>query len=371
MQNQLEITPDILRQWLEEKQPVRIIDIRPKHDYEDWHIATAENVAVYNAIAMRRPGELETFENPGNAPVVTVCYSGNTSKIAAHYLNSRGIQSYSLAGGMQWWSLAWNQAAIPLESDGVDVIQIRRTGKGCLSYMIGSKDEAAVIDPSVDVHVYLDIAEKNGWKIKYVLESHIHADHLTRGRVLAAKTGAKYLLPPQQRAKFEFQEIQDGQELLVGTSKIKAIHTPGHTNESTSYLLDNLAIFTGDTLFANGIGRPDLESANKKETQEHAALLYQSLLAITEMPDHLVVLGGHTSEPVNFDEQPVSNPLQTVKENLKQQTSQPEKDFVGAIVKRLPPTPPQHLHIINFNEQGIFPEGDVTALEAGPNRCAV
>jgi glyoxylase-like metal-dependent hydrolase (beta-lactamase superfamily II) len=122
--------------------------------------------------------------------------------------------------------------------------------------MVASGGDAAVIDPSVTSDVYLDIARQGGWSIRYVLETHLHADHLSRARDLAQVTGAVLLLPPQDRARFAFTSIADGQRVRLGDATLRAIHTPGHTNESTSYVLNDAAVFTGDTLFTNGVGHP-------------------------------------------------------------------------------------------------------------------
>src|SRR5262249_59764165 len=122
--------------------------------------------------------------------------AGRVSHTAAAVLANRGFDARSLAGGMKAWSLAWNAADVRLADSSVRVVQVRRTGKGCLSYMVASKGEAAVIDPSVTPDVYLESAQRHRWSIRYVLDTHIHADHLSRARQVAERTGALLLLPP-------------------------------------------------------------------------------------------------------------------------------------------------------------------------------
>ena len=162
---------------------------------------------------------------------------------------------------MRAWSLAWNAAEVPLTGTRARVIQVRRTGKGCLSYIVGSEGEAAAIDPSVDPEVYMRIAERNGWRITKVLDTHVHADHLSRSLPLARMTGAVVFFPDQTRVSYPFQALRDGDEIRIGDATLVALHTPGHSWESTCYLLDDRALFTGDTLFLAGVGRPDLEAA--------------------------------------------------------------------------------------------------------------
>jgi len=131
--------------------------------------------------------------------VVTVCGMGRTSAIATQQLRDRGYQAFTLIGGMKAWSPAWNSAEVNLNSGSVRVIQLRRTGKGCLSYLIGSQDQAAVIDASVAPEVYLDLASRAGWKITDVLDTHVHADHLSRSRQLAELCRATLRLAEQRR----------------------------------------------------------------------------------------------------------------------------------------------------------------------------
>jgi glyoxylase-like metal-dependent hydrolase (beta-lactamase superfamily II) len=270
---------------------------------------------------------------------------------------------------MKAWSLAWNLADVPLADASVRVIQVRRTGKGCLSYVIGSSGEAAVIDPSVSPEVYVEIARRRGWSVRYVLETHIHADHLSRAKDLAIETRAALLLPAQQRAKFLFTAVADGDRIQLGSATLEVRHTPGHTNESTAYLLNVAAVFTGDTLFTNGIGRPDLH-ADTEAVRQRARALFQSLTKLRQLPPEMLVLPAHASEPIPFDGLPIAAPLKDVSTWLSDwMTSEPA--FVERVTSELSPTPPNFARIVELNETGEFPSGDPTELEAGANRCAV
>jgi glyoxylase-like metal-dependent hydrolase (beta-lactamase superfamily II) len=250
----------------------------------------------------------------------------------------------------------------------VRVIQVRRTGKGCLSYIVASDGEAAVIDPSVGPEVYLEIARHHHWTIRFVLDTHVHADHLSRARALADRTGAAVLLPPQDRVRFTFTPIADGEDIRVGAATIRALHSPGHTTESTSYLLNDAAVFTGDTLFTDGVGRPDLD-ANPEAARARARLLFTSLEVLRRLRPEIVVLPGHASKPIAFDGRPVAARVRDIDGWLAGWlTSEPA--FVDRVVSSLPATPPNFANIIDLNETGDLP-ADPTDLEAGANRCAV
>ena len=367
MAKQLEM--ETLRGWLESQQPVTVLDIRTDDDHAQWAIPGSIHVNAYDALQRGQPGPLADAEFPLDRPVVTVCNAGRVSQTAAEMLAKRGFDALSLAGGMKAWSLAWNTAEVLLSDPSVRVVQVRRTGKGCLSYIVGSGTEAAVIDPSVSPEVYLDFAGRHGWSIRYVLETHVHADHLSRARELARQTGAALVLPTQQRVRFPFTTIADGERLSLGHATITAMHTPGHTEESTSYALNDTAVFTGDTLFTNGVGRPDLH-ADPEGARRRARALFASLTRLQQLPTGMVVLPGHASEPIAFDGEPVAARLEHVSRWLSGWLDS-ETAFVERVTAHLPPTPPNFVRVVELNEAGEFPPGDPTDLEAGANRCAV
>ena len=144
--------------------------------------------------------------------------------------------------------------------------------------------------------------------------------------------------------------------------------SPGHTAESTCYLLDDRALFTGDTLFLAAVGRPDLE-ATPDEARRRAHLLHASLQRLVALPLETVVLPTHTSEPVAFDGQPIGATLRAVRDRLPLLQGTAET-FVRHVLARIPAAPPNHHRIVALNETGTLPDNP-TELEAGANRCAV
>jgi rhodanese-related sulfurtransferase len=177
-----QIGVETLRQWLDERQPVTVLDIRSEDDRAQWAIPGSLHVNAYDALRAGDAGPLATITLP-DQPVVTICNTERVSQTAADLLVQRGLDAGSLVGGMKAWSLAWNAADVPRSDDpSARVVQVRRTGKGCLSYVVASAGEAAVIDPSVSSDVYVDLARRHGWSIRYVIETHVHADQLSRAR---------------------------------------------------------------------------------------------------------------------------------------------------------------------------------------------
>ena len=202
-----------------------------------------------------------------------------------------------------------------------------------------------------------------------MLDTHVHADHLSRSLPLARMTGAVVYLPDQRRVSYPFQALRDGDAVRIGDATLVALHTPGHSWESTCYLLDDRALFTGDTLFLAGVGRPDLEAA-PEESRARAGALYRSLQRLLALPGDVDVLPGHTNRPVDFDHEPLHAPLGEIRTRVEL-LRVPEEEFARLLLERIPPTPPNHRLIVGHNEAGSFPEGDPVELEAGANRCAV
>ena len=362
------ISTEGLRELLEQGAPVTVLDVRPAAERAEWSIPGSVHTDAYEALRRRDPNALADFRPTNGGRVVTVCAAGKTSMLAAERLRARGLDAVSLEGGMRAWSLAWNTAEVPCPGSTARIVQLRRTGKGCLSYLIGSNGNAAVLDASLEPQIYQRVADGHGWRIRTVLETHVHADHLSRARALAADTGAMLRLPATDRVSFEYEALNEGDTVRVGSTRLRVLRTPGHTAESTCYLLDDRALFTGDTLFLAAVGRPDLE-ATPDESRRRAHLLYASLQRVVALPPETLVVPAHTSEPVAFDGQAISATLGEVQErtSLLRET---EETFVSQILRRLPPTPPNHHRIVALNEAGTLPD-DPTELEAGANRCAV
>jgi glyoxylase-like metal-dependent hydrolase (beta-lactamase superfamily II) len=201
------------------------------------------------------------------------------------------------------------------------------------------------------------------------LDTHVHADHLSRSRRLAEIAGATLHMPEGANVSYSSSTLGAGDTMEVGTATLEAIQTPGHTPESTSYLLDGRALFTGDTLFLSTVGRPDLE-ATPKGAREKARALFGSVCRLLDLPAYTLVLPGHTSEPVSFDGEPIFAPLLEVREEVGP-LLEDEEHFVDKVAGRLTPTPENYERIVEHNRSGDWPQSDPTDLEAGANRCAV
>ena len=356
-----------LRNWLETRKPVNVLDIRPIQERTEWFIPRSIYFNAYDKLKANDPDALQGLHLDKSVPVVTICAGGKTSLIAAGLLNKQGFKAYSLRDGMKGWSLSWNTAKLSFPD--FEIIQFRRTGKGCLSYLIASNAEAIVVDASLPIEAYQEFLANEKLTLKYVIETHIHADHLSRSKQLAESNNVTLHLPTSNKVNFDFVPVINTTVFQVGNISIKAIQTPGHTTESTSYLVDNKALLTGDTLFINGVGRPDLK-ANNDETMQKSKMLYQSLQKLLSLDENIIVLPAHTSQPIDFDNIPIQATIGQVKKSVAM-LKLSEDEFMNSILQRIPPTPANYLSIVEKNIKGDFSDINPVDLEAGANRCAI
>src|SRR5699024_10999926 len=170
---------------------------------------------------------------------------------------ARIIQVNSIEGGKKAWSENLELVKISDIKSGGSIYQFVRVSKECLSYLIASSGEAAVVDASRMTDVYKTFAENHNLQIKYVLDTHLHADHISGGRQLAEKTGGTYYMPEKdaQEVTFNYKALQENEDILVGNTsiQIQPIYSPGHTIGSTSLIVDETYLLTGDILFIQSI----------------------------------------------------------------------------------------------------------------------
>ncbi len=206
-----------------------ILDVRNPDEVAEWAIPGAVNIPLGDLSA-------RASEIPRDEELVVVCASGGRSSRATDALGRAGFDAHNLTGGMAAWGMVYDTAE--LEAGEATIVQVRRRGKGCLSYVIGAGDEAFVVDPSLELDQYLAVAAAKGWRITKVFDTHLHADHLSGARALAAATGASVHLNPADTFDFDYTPLLDGDryQLPGGVElSVAAMHTPGHTMGSTIY----------------------------------------------------------------------------------------------------------------------------------------
>lgn len=354
-----------------------ILDVRNEEDYSKWKIegkkVKSVNVPYFDLIDSVAPA-VEKLPRD-NREILVVCAKEGSAGFVAEKLSEAGIeQVYYLQGGMNSWSEFYHYEPVTVGED-LKLYQINRLAKGCLSYMLISGGEALVLDPGRQTDVYIEIAQKEGTEIRHIVDTHVHADHISGGTELAEKTGAPYYLPTSdvQDGEVSFEPLEKHPQIRMGrvVAEILAIPTPGHTPGSTSLLVNKKYLLSGDTIFVGGLGRPDLGG----QVREWAQMLYETVFTtITDLSDELYVLPGHYSSIMEMNSQRIVGAyLGDIRQSNEMMRTQDRKTFTEAVeASDSSEKPPnfEKIVLINRGLETITPE-KATELEIGPNRCAV
>jgi glyoxylase-like metal-dependent hydrolase (beta-lactamase superfamily II)/rhodanese-related sulfurtransferase len=358
---------------IEGKTPIQTVNL-PYFDLLDLQDENEEiAAAVARAVPERLRGKL-----PESAPILAVCAKGDTSTHVAEGLRRLGYLAANLEGGMAAWGDHYEVRAVE-ETPRLSLLQISRPARGCLSYMIASGGEAIVVDAARHIETYTRIAAERGWRITAVLDTHLQADHISGGRALAKAAGAEYWLHPYDSihpddllpASFPFRYLQDGANFTVGEASLRALHLPGHTLGMINPLVDERFILTGDTLFIESVGRPDLGG----RAQTWAPLLFRSLQKLLTLPADTVVLPAHFSNMHEADKtgcyRATLGALRQHHEGLRL-LEQGLPAFVSYTLERLTAHPKSYDDIRRINT-GLLEvdEAKASELELGRNRCAL
>lgn len=358
-----------------ENQELFILDVRNRDAFEDWKIDGHKfeylNIPYFELL----DGVEEILPKiPSDQDILVVCAKEGSSLMVAEMLSEAGRDAAYLEGGMKSWSMHLEPIKIGDLTDGGEVYQFVRLGKGCLSYMVISGEEAAVIDAVRFTDVFLNFAKEKNVTIKHVLDTHLHADHISGGRQIAAATGAKYYLSPKdaEEAVYDYEPLDDGLIVQVGSLKLEvgALYSPGHTIGSTSFVVDNKYLLTGDILFIDSIGRPDLAGLAEDWVDDLRETLYQRY---RELAEDLIVLPAHFMiiDELNEDGT-VAKRLGDLFAENHGLNIEDETEFRSVVTENLPPQPNAYQQIRQVNMGKLTPDQDEqTEMEIGPNRCAV
>jgi glyoxylase-like metal-dependent hydrolase (beta-lactamase superfamily II) len=368
--------PAELKRAIDAGEDVTVLDTRAESEYEKWAIddqtVTDANVPYFEFLDGVTDDLLDRV--PDDDDLVVVCAKGESSEFVAGLLNEEGYDATNLDDGMNGWARVYEHTDIDL--DTATVRQYRRPSSGCLAYMVYDGDEAAVVDPlRAFTDRYVDDAAELGVDIVAVLDTHVHADHVSGVRQLAAETGADLLLPDDAVARgidydADYDTVADGDTVSVGDATVEALYTPGHTSGMTSYLVDGL-VLTGDTLFVDSVARPDLEDGDEG-APDAAAQLYETLQErLLALPDDTLVGPAHfggCAEP--REDGAYVAPLGDIEEEVTL-LSEDEEAFVEDVLADMPPRPANYEDVIatNLGQQRVDAD-EAFELELGPNNCA-
>lgn len=364
----------VARKVIENKE-LFILDVRNADAFKDWKIEGHKfdylNIPYFELL----DGVEEILPQiPKNQEVLVVCAKEGSSIMVAEMLSDAGLDVGYLEGGMKSWSMYLEPIKVGNMNNGGELYQFVRLGKGCLSYMAINGGEAAIIDAVRFTDVFTNFAKEKGVEIKHVFDTHLHADHISGGRHIAEKTGATYYLPPKdaEEVVFDYTALEDGLTVNLGTSQIEvgAVYSPGHTIGSTSFVIDGKYLLTGDILFIDSIGRPDLAGLAEDWVGDLRETLYERYRTLAE---DLIVLPAHFMiiDELNEDGTVAKRLGDLFAENHGLNVED-EEQFRSMVTDNLPPQPNayQEIRFVNMGKLTASDE-EQTEMEIGPNRCAV
>lgn len=370
------VTAKEIAQKVINREHVFILDVRNESEFDDWRIEGA-NVETINKPYFELLEGVDSLQDqlPADEKIHVVCAKEGSSKFVGEMLVEAGFDNVTyLEGGMQSWSEHLEPVKIADLPNGGNLYQFVRIGKGCLSYLIESGGEAVIIDPARKTSVYENFAVEHGLNITHVIDTHLHADHISGGRTLQADTGATYWLPPEdaEHVTFAYQALTEASDISFGDGsvKVEALYSPGHTIGSTSIIVDDAYLLTGDILFIASIGRPDLAG----KAGDWAGYLRETLYTrYKNLSEKLVVLPAHFGQTneLNADGS-VQAPLgKLFNENSGLQVAD-ENRFKKQVSENLPPQPNSYEDIRETNMGRKQPDdAEQSEMEIGPNRCSI
>ncbi|RMD52559.1 MAG: MBL fold metallo-hydrolase [Nitrospirae bacterium] len=366
-----------LFKWVTDKnEDFLLLDVRNEEEFGKFKVEAPYVKPVnvpYIDFTLDEEGSVEKVPAEKSKPVKIVCSKEGSAKYVAEILIKHGFEDVGyLLGGIK----SWGNVLIPklITGESYSLYQFIRPGKGSLSYGLLYGGEMFVFDPSRNVEFYKKFAEEHKSKITKTFETHLQADYISGSRKLAQDTGAEIIGNENdfKGAGFKYTPVNDGDTFtLAGGPVVKAIHTPGHTPGSTSYLIDDKYLLTGDTIFISSIGRPDLGGM----VEDWSKMLFNTLKnKIEKMDDNLFVLPGHYLDWSEANEDLIfMRTLKEVKErNAEIFKIQTEEEFIKFIKAHMQEQPEVYARIRKFNA-GLSDENEEEQeiMDIGKHKCAI
>ena len=367
------ITPAELYADIDEGRCPYILDVRNQDEYAVWRIEGTRDVPMRNVPIWVAVEQSETLAQEIPDDTVVVCAHGNGSDLLIDVLTDEGRRVRTLEGGTAAWAELLVPRRLECLPEGMVGYQIARPAKACLSYLIGAPGHGCVVvDPARVPPMDLDLAAAHGMAITHVVDTHIHADHISGGPALAERLDVPYHVPMEDAGAstpFVNTPLGDGAVLDVGEGSLEvlAIKMPGHTPGSTCIHIPGHVILTGDTVFVRGLGRPDLTGKASELASELFHTIHERLAPLDRstpvMPSHWTL-----SDEID-DQGMVQTTLGAIFES-EIMTEQDMQVFIEEIIGSLPSAPDFYdtIRLVNAGQAATAEEIEV--LEIGKNQCA-
>jgi glyoxylase-like metal-dependent hydrolase (beta-lactamase superfamily II) len=375
-----QIAPQELAERLDRGESLQVLDVRAPEKVERGHIAIGSELdfhALPNSNILALP-DVKELHLDATRPVAVVCGHGNSSKKATAFLRERGYEAYSVIGGMAAWETVYVARDLSPTPSLSHVVQLDRVGKRALSYVLVSDGDAVIVDPGRHVERYDSLLAELQATPAAVVDTHIHADYLSGARAAAARWHVPYFLHPDDAVspydgrpgKLASQPLSDGDTIVFGRATLRAAHVPGHTLGSIALIADDGLALTGDFLFVQSVGRPDLAG----RSEAWAKQLWHSLERVRQTwPGDLLVLPAHyASEGERRADRVVAARFDVIAATNVAAAMQDERIFLKWIADHTTTFPDAYRTIKEANLGLVdVSQADAEVLESGPNQCAV
>ncbi len=361
--------------WLTTKSDIVVLDVRNKVDFARFKVEspypfTVQNISYFDFMEIEDECVAKVIKNK---PVRIVCAKEGSAKFVAEILDKHGIKDVGyLEGGIK----SWGNLLVPVllnPGETFQLYQFIRPGKASTSYGLQNEDELMLFDPSRNIDFYLEFARKNKCSLIKTFETHLQADYIAGSRILAEKTGADFLASDNDftGANILYTHLQDGAYYNFSQPgpTIQCIFTPGHTPGSTSYIIDDRFMITGDTIFIQSIGRPDLGG----QVEAWSDKLFQTLQKVRTYKSDMIILPGHymSWEEANDKLAFVATLAETMAYNNAIYAIKDKPEFLRFIQSNMRKQPDEYAVIrrINANLEQVD-DDKAEELDLGKNECA-
>ena len=364
-----------LYKWLTDKEDILVVDVRNNKDFAKFKVEGPYPFTLLNIPYF----EFMEFEEeciarlPPGIKIRIVCAKEASAKYVAEIINKNGFDDVGyLRGGIN----TWGNLLVPnllTTTDRYQLYQFIRPGKASCSYGLIAENEIMFFDPSRNVDFYLEFAEEKNVRINKTFETHLQADYIAGSRMIAERTGAEFLANANDFAgsKIKYTQLENNKtcNFTSGGPEVRAHFTPGHTPGSTTYVIDDKYLITGDTVFIKSIGRPDLGG----KAEEWATLLFDTMNEIKKMDRELIVLPGHYMDWDETDNQLIFECSlgEAIDRNKSIYDINTVEGFIKFIKENMRPQPEEYkkIRLINANLEQVDEE-EQNSLDIGKNECA-
>lgn len=360
--------------WLTAREDIVVLDVRNKKDFGRFQVESPYpfemvNISYYDFMEIEDECVAKV---PAGRKIRIVCAQEGSAKYVAEILEKHGYEDVGyLAGGIKTWG---NMLVPKLIAENADykLYQFIRPGKASCSYGLLSGNEIMLFDPSRNIDFYLNFAQENNCKVIKTFETHLQADYISGSRTIAEQTGATFFGDGDfEGSKNPYTPLEDGEthSFSAGGPEVTVLFTPGHTPGSTSFIIDNKYMISGDMVFISSIGRPDLGG----QAESWAVLLYNSIQLVKKIDHNMVILPGHymdweeATEDLTF----VTTLGDAIDRNRDIYYIESEAAFIQFIKDNMRSQPEEYaeIRLVNANTKQVEDER-AEELDLGKNECA-